>query len=1113
MRNSLSILTGCLLFLFTGYHAVAQAPPKPRDTTIQGPQTFAMVMGISKYKYVKPLDYADKDAEMFRDYLKSPAGGRLPDDNIYCLLNEQAISTTFWSKGFKWLEAKKLRKGDRLFIYLAGHGDAIDEDQFFYIAYDCNPAGDKNNYLAGGVIQLYNLKLKIQRETGKGVEVFFIMDACRSNELPGGKEGQNFLNTAISEKRTGEIMMLATAAGQESLEDVSIGNGHGLFTYYLVDGLTGMADEMTEADNKITLSEIKKYVDKNVPSIAQQQFKRKQDPFFCCTENSEITVSIVDTAYLRKWLQTKKQQSGGGASFNGLAGRRGFNFNAADTQLAETYNLFNKAVKESRLTGKESADYYYGLLEKKFPGNSYTVDAQSTLAVEFINFAQAKINLYLDCKDPATIQKIRAQIDEDENTDEIITSLDRMEKVARQEFYEVGNMLEKAIGFIMQDDPDFARTLLGRMYFFKARGYFNKSRKLVDINNAFQYAWSAYASDNKAAYILNTLSSLHLDNNRIDSAIIYAKRAIITAPKWRYPYVTLAFCYKTLNRPDSAIRYYRKSIETDPGNADAYVDLGHYYYSLSRPDSAISNYQKALQIEPGNVYASNNLGWLNHDRKNYDQAIIYFKQSITADPKFLNAYNGISKTFFATKQFDSARVYFSRAFINYQDKSIVNVYIGNFYKDLKEYDSAKVYYRLAAAFDPNYEDAFNDLGRVCFELKQFDSANFYYRKALEVNPFAAYSLINIGLVFKELKQNDSTYFYFQRAIQVEPRNAGILNNVGVIYGQDKIYDSARKYFRRALDVKPDYKPASKNLLKIFKEMNLADSISNILRNSFIQDPASVSFSNDMGMAFLDMKRYDSARAYFKKGLLMEPRNAQLMNKMGLALQGLKLYDSAKVYMQWSIRIDPENPLFWGNIAGVFKQMKQADSAALYYQKQLQRRTDLSENPVLLHTAGSFFSDLKMYDSAIVYYRWALTLDNNYLPALNNAGIAHMELQQYDSAFSYFRRAVNIDPTYQNASLNLGLLYHTLEQYDSAIVYIQNAIKLDPTKSKNYFSLACSYALNKKPEQAITYLRQAYERGYKNTEALTTDPDLSGLKIYKEFQALLEKYVPGWKDKQ
>ena len=1108
MRIYTSIVIGCLLFLASGLEVSGQAPPKPRDTTITGPQTFAMVMGISKYKYVRPLTYADKDAEMFRDFLKSPGGGKLSDDNIYTLLNEQATSANFYTKGFQWLKVKKLQKGDRLFIYLAGHGDAIDEDQFFYLAYDCNPAGDKNNYLVGGAIQLYNLKKKIAGETNKGVEVYFIMDACRSNELPGGSEGQGFLNQAISEKRAGEIIMLATGAGQESLEDASIGNGHGLFTYYLIDGLTGAADSSGTVDNKITLEEIKKYVDKNVPTIAQERFKRKQDPFFY-GENSENVVSIVDTAYLRKWINTKKLQSKGPG--NSFAPRgRSMSFGPADTLLIEAYNLFNTAVKESRLIGKASADYYYSLMENKFPGNSYTVDAQSTLAVEFINFAQSKINLYLDCKDASSIQRLRAQIDEEDKTDEITTSLNRMEKVAQQEFYEVGYMLERAISFIMADDPDFAKTLEGRMYFFKSRGYFGRSKKTVDIGNAFQYAYTAYAADKNAAYILNTLSALHLDNNKIDSAIYYAKLAIIAAPKWRYPYVTLAFAYKTLNRPDSAIKYYNKSIEVSPDNADAYVDLGHYYYSLSKGDSAVSYYEKALLIEPNNPYASNNIGWVNYGKKNYDQAITYFKRSIAANPKFINAYNGLSKTFFETKQYDSARIYYSKAFANYQDKSIVNVYIGNFYKDLKEYDSAKVYYRMAAELDPNYEEAYNNLGRASFELKQLDSANFYYRKALQANPYSAFALINIGIVFKELKIPDSTYYYFQQAVRMEPGNPSILNNLGVVYGQEKNYDSAKSYFRRALFVKPDYKPASKNLIKIFKEMNQLDSITNFLKGTSLFDPNSTTFMNDMGMAFYDQKRYDSARWYIRKAIQKEPRNAQFYSNLGLVFQGMKQYDSARVYMQKAMNFDPGNLVIWGNLSGVFRQLKLFDSAAYYYKKQLFRKTDPGVQAYF--AIGNFYDDMKVYDSAIVYFRKVIQLDAKYTPAYTQAGIAFMKVEMNDSALIYLSQAMKLDHNSQNGSLNLGLVYHAMQQYDSAVVYIQNAIRLDPTKGKTYYQLACSYALNNKPEQAILYLRQAYERGYKNVETLLSDPDLAGLKEFKGFQDILDKYLPDWRNR-
>ena len=86
------------------------------------------------------------------------------------------------------------------------------------------------------------------------------------------------------------------------------------------------------------------------------------------------------------------------------------------------------------------------------------------------------------------------------------------------------------------------------------------------------------------------------------------------------------------------------------------------------------------------------------------------------------------------------------------------------------------------------------------------------------------------------------------------------------------------------------------------------------------------------------------------------------------------------------------------------------------------------------------------------------------------------------------------------------------QYDSAIVYIQNAIKINPRNAKAYFDLACSYALTNRHEQAILYLGQAFERGFRNADLLVTDPDLAALKNYKEFQALLDKYLPDWKDR-
>ncbi|MFZ9386703.1 MAG: tetratricopeptide repeat protein [Chitinophagaceae bacterium] len=1098
----------CVLFLCLPGRVISQAgPPKPRDTTVAGPQTFAMIMGISQYKHVRPLNYADKDAELFRDFLKSPAGGSLSDDNIYMLLNDLANETNFLVKGKQWLKAKKLQKGDRLFLYLAGHGDAIDEDQYFYLTYDCNPAGDKNNYLVNGAIRMADLKISISRETGKGVEVFLVMDACRSGEvLPGGMEGQGFFNSAISEKRVGEIIMLATGAGQESLEDATIGSGHGLFTWYLVDGLSGMADNIGAKDNKITVEEIQQYVQKFVPSVALDKFKRKQDPYFCCTENGSKVVSVVDPAYLQKWMEERKK-SGGGNSYHGPLGR-GLWDPARDTALMEAYSLFNNAVKESRLTGKNSAEYYLEFMSQKFPGNSYTADAEATLAVEFINFAQSKINLYLECKDPSAIQKMRSQVDEDEKTEEVDASLDRMEKVAREEFYEVGKMLEKAIRIVEADDPEFARSLQGRMYFFKARGFFGRGKKEVDMTRALDYAYSALLNEKNAAYIKQTLATLHLENNRYDSAVYYAKSAIQTAPKWRYPYLTLAFCYKTLNKPDSAIRYYRKGIELNPDNADAYVDLGHFYYSLSKADSAIANYEKALQLDPLNAYASNNIGWLYHDRKSFDKAIDYFKRSIRADAKLISAYNGLSKTYFETGQFDSARIYYSQAFSNYKDKSFVNIYVGNFYRDLKQYDSAKVYYRMAADLDPTYEEAFNNLGRASFMLKQMDSALIYYRQALNTNPYSAFALLNIGLVQKELKRADSTFYYFEQAVKMDPGNPSILNNIGAIYADDKNYDTAKMYFRKAIQIRPDHKPSSNNLIKVFRLLNQLDSVTSVIKGISFVDPASDVFMNDMGMVFLDQKRYDSARVYIRRALMQDPDNAQSLSNMGLVYLGLKRYDSARVYLQRARRQDPDNPIILSNLSTVFRYLKQYDSAGYYFRKQVfQRATNEAE---ALFAIGNFFEDMKVFDSAAYYFKRTIKSDPSFVPAYTNAGQAYMQIEMYDSAKIYLQQAFDLDPKAYAPTHNLGLLYHSMMKYDQAIIYLKKATENDPSKSKAYLELAASYALSRQPEQAILSIQQAIDKGYKNFRSLLGDPDFDTLHDIKGFQDIMDKYYPKWR---
>ena len=1077
-----SVLFSCLIQT----NVAGQVAQNPQDTGSH--RTFAMIMGISTYKFIRPLSFADSDAELFRDFLKSGGGGKLPDSNIYFLKNEEAKAANFLVKGMSWLRNRNLKTGDRLYIYLAGHGDAINQDEYFYLTYDCNPAGDKNNYLITGTIQLYNLKIRIAEASRKGVEVIFIMDACRTNELPGGGEGQQQLQAAISEKQAGEIIMLATGAGQESLEDPLIGNGHGLFTYYLVDGLSGLADTEDSQDNLVTLDELEKYIATTVPTYAQEKYNRKQNPFLCCDDSKKKVISKVDTAFLKKWILTKKitgqLRGGGGSSIKrgGTAVGRGFkiqmnqNINydwlsMADTSILEIYNSFNRALKDFNLTGNgNSAEEYYQQLYKLAPTNSYTIDAKLSLATEYINFAQSKINLYLEGRDVSSIQRIRSQLDADDKSDEITNSLDRMEKVARQDFSEVGNMLERAIEYAEVDDENFRKKLLAKRFFFKAQGYFDNGASTTGLRLAIQDAMQAYKADPTAAYILNTLASLQLDNNKLDSAIYFGRLASARAPLWRYPYMNIANAYTKKNKQDSALVYFKKALAVDDSRADAYVDLGYFYFQQRKLDSAKVYYEKALLLDPKNAPANNNMGWLLRESRQFDLALSYFRKSLAYDPAFFNAYNGISRVFTDMRMFDSARAYYQKALKNYPDKLITSNYIGQFYQEQNQVDSARAYYVQAAVYDPNYDAPFINLGRLYAQTKQYDSATYYYRKALDLNSknFRGYN--QLGLMFTDMKNYDSAFYYYKKGLEINPDNNIVLNNMGLAYYNGGKLDSAAAYFHRVMSVSPDNPYAANNL----------------------------------GLVFHEMKKLDSAMFYYSKAMALKKDLPSAQGNIGRLLYEQKDYDGAKYYLKNLLEAHPENMQALSNLEKVYKQTNEFDSAIYFYTRSLQKGV---VNSSMFNNLGRLYFSSEQFDEAARWYNMAIQHDPKSPFGYYNLGSVFANLQHPDSAVVMYKKSLALDPNYFTANLNLGVAYHDLGQYDSAIAYIKKAILINPKDNLPYYYLAQSFAKNNKPEDALRYLEQALQRGYDLYEYIVIDPDFNSIRKYAAYKTMMKKYFP------
>ena len=249
---------------------VAASPASPRPSEMpaarQG-KKFAVVVGISRYQdeRVPSLNYAAKDAETFHQWLVSPAGG-FPEANVKLLLDEDATLTNIKEALFDWL--KQTIDEDLVTIYFAGHGSPESPDfpdNLFLLPHDTD-----YDRIATTAFPMWDVETALKRFV-RAKRVVVIADACHSGGV--GKDYDvarrgitvNPISRglqSLSEASAGVAVISAARENQFSQEGEQWGGGHGVFTFFLLKGLTGDAD--ANSDDRVSLGELIPFLSENV---------------------------------------------------------------------------------------------------------------------------------------------------------------------------------------------------------------------------------------------------------------------------------------------------------------------------------------------------------------------------------------------------------------------------------------------------------------------------------------------------------------------------------------------------------------------------------------------------------------------------------------------------------------------------------------------------------------------------------------------------------------------------------------------------------------------------------------------------------------------------------
>lgn len=790
---------------------------------------YAIVVGISKYNYIRPLNYADRDADLFASLLRSSAVGQVKEENLFVLKNDSANAGNFWSTLLR-VTNKDLKKGDRVYIFFAGHGDGVKGlNEYYLLLSDCQAANDGNNYmLSFGVIDMYHLKNRIGVLINKGAEVVLILDACRTNELAGGYASQVF-NSSIIQTKVGEIAMLATSPGQISIEDASFGQGHGLFTYNLVDALSGRADneEGGNRDQKISLGEVQSWVRKNVKQMSAK-FNIKQDPVFCCDDKDNTTIGFVDSNFNMVWNQLKRLNTP--QSINDKTQRS--SSSVVDSSLLVLYNQFISARNKNNLWGKGSADDYYDRMKTKFPEERLTEEARYALASSFINFAQQKINLYLEGMDLLSLEILREKSDSINQDDFISEEYEKVKKAVSEKWTIAGWMLEKAGKLLSSPgDSSILIQLRPKINFLLARGYISYEKESqLEYEQAFSIANDAYRADSSAAYAAECLGLLHayrlsfqhrFKNNKVefefgspksDTALYFFRKATQLAPHWVSPYRSIALKVYGWYKQDSALSYLKKAMAMNPSDPSTYIITADFLRPFGPGyDSVIYYYKLGLALSPhsamAEIYSKIGRTFTRIWTPKYQMGLVkdsvrwYSYKALSLDKMNLNAYRNLATIYERERKLDSMIIIYRQARSAMPTDPNPYYWLIRAYSDLQpKADSAFYYSRQLLALDPENPTAIFQIARYYDNKKIADSAIFYYKRFPYSDFNADMPYERLGYLTMEKNKNDTAVLgYFQQVFQSRvPGGWRPYYNIACYYSNQGNLDKAIEYLEKTL---------------------------------------------------------------------------------------------------------------------------------------------------------------------------------------------------------------------------------------------------------------------------------------------------------------------------
>ncbi len=551
---------------------------------------WAVLIGISRFKngdqsvggvQIQNLKSAADDAQAIYDYLRSDEGGGFSEDRILLLKDEGATKEAVEQALAKLRQSKP---DDFFVLFIAAHGvlaPQFDTQQGrtietpYFILYDTDP-----RQMAATGLPMRAFENAVQTiPARKGL---VLTDTCHSAGVQlagrGGEATTRANSQLIDELKKSDAQgvgyLWAADQTEVSLEDPELnqgaGQGHGVFTYFVLEGMRGNADQ--NVDGVVTFDELKKYVREKVAAYTEN----KQNPSGNTTsiETNDIPVAIVPTDC--------KDSANCGSLVIRAPEMEGVNVAIDDKPagvLSRRTEITRRVPVGDRVLAFSAGNTRQVRRTSIQPGKSKFVEVNLTFTTS---------NDDALVPPPATTDSVYFAEEKPASNDAREDFLDGVDAFNRQE---MDAAIAKFNAAIKKNNGAYADAFV-----YRGRAEQSLGRRNEAVTS-FQQALAQRKTDFETeAFLAEAKFNLHLDPAEVEPTL----RSIIKRhPEWDFPYVVLGDIL--LFRKDfvGAERLLTKAVRINPKSPPAHLilaDVLTYQYSKEKRALAVQEAKEALML-------------------------------------------------------------------------------------------------------------------------------------------------------------------------------------------------------------------------------------------------------------------------------------------------------------------------------------------------------------------------------------------------------------------------------------------------------------------------------------------------------------------------------------